>query len=802
MPYTNFSQVEKKWIKFWEENKTFRTDLHDFSKPKYYVLDMFPYPSGAGLHVGHPEGYTATDIIARMKRMQGYNVLHPIGFDSFGLPAEQYAIKTGNHPGGFTEKNIENFTKQLKMLGLTYDWDQTVSTCDPSYYKWTQWIFKKLCEAGLARYVETPVNWCEELGTVLANDEIIDGKSERGGYPVVRKNMKQWVIDIPKYAERLLEGLDELDWSEPSKTAQRNWIGKSVGAKVDFKVDGTDEKFTVFTTRCDTLFGATYCVLAPEHALVDKITTAAQIAVIKEYKKACASKSELERTELNKEKTGAFTGAYAINPANGSKIPVFISDYVLTSYGTGAIMAVPAHDTRDYEFAKKFNLPIIQVLAGGDISKEAYTEDGLHINSEFLNGLNKQDAINKMIAWLEEHNCGEKAISYKLREWIFARQRYWGEPLPVIHLENGKDVLLSDDQLPLVLPEMDDYKAHGGNAPLENATDWVNVTVDGVKGKRETTTMPGSAGSSWYFLRYCDPHNDEVFADYELLKHWMPVDFYCGGKEHLVGHLLYARFWTNFLYDLGLVPCKEPFKKLFHQGMILGENGEKMSKSLGNVINPDDIVRDYGADVLRMYEMFMGSVADTKPWNTANIEGVKKFIDRIYRLYCESDVITPAPNKNLEKLYHQTVKKVGEDYMAMKVNTAISQMMIFVNAIYKEIGEGKNFPLEYAEGLIKLLNPVIPFITEEIWSTVLGHKDTIAYESWPTFDEAKCGEDAFEYAVQVNSRIKTKKSYPADMNAKQIEELIKADEEIISLLEGKPIKKLIVVPKRLINIIV
>ena len=802
MPYTNFTEIEKKWAKYWEDNKTFHTDLHDFSKPKYYVLDMFPYPSGAGLHVGHPEGYTATDVLARMKRMQGYNVLHPIGFDSFGLPAEQYAIKTGNHPGGFTEENIKNFTKQLKMLGFTYDWEQTVSTCDPAYYKWTQWIFKKLCEAGLARYVETPVNWCEELGTVLANDEIIDGKSERGGYPVVRKNMKQWVIDIPKYAERLLEGLDELDWAEQSKTAQRNWIGKSVGAKVDFKVDGTNEKFTVFTTRCDTLFGATYCVLAPEHALVDKITTPAQKAEIEAYKAACASKSELERTELNKEKTGAFTGAYAINPANGNKIPVYISDYVLTSYGTGAIMAVPAHDERDYDFAKKFNLPIIPVLAGGDISKEAYTADGLHVNSGFLDGLNKQDAINKMIAWLEEKGCGEKAVSYKLREWIFARQRYWGEPLPVVHLENGKDVLLPDEELPLILPEMDDYKAHGGNAPLENAKDWVNVTVDGVKGKRETTTMPGSAGSSWYFMRYCDPHNDKVFADYELMKHWLPVDFYCGGKEHLVGHLLYARFWTNFLYDLGLSPVKEPFKKLFHQGMILGENGEKMSKSLGNVINPDDIVRDYGADVLRMYEMFMGPVADTKPWNTANIEGVKKFIDRIYRLYVESKVIIPVPNKNLEKIYNQTVKKVSEDYEAMKVNTAISQMMIFVNAVYKEIGEGRNFPLEYAEGLIKLLNPVIPFITEEIWSTVLGHKDTIAYEPWCVYDESKCGEDEFEYAVQVNSRIKCKKSYPADMGAKQIEELIRADEEIISLLDGKPVKKLIVVPKRLINIIV
>ncbi len=613
MAYTDFGKIEKKWIKYWDKNKTFHTDLHDFSKPKYYVLDMFPYPSGAGLHVGHPEGYTATDILARMKRMQGFNVLHPIGFDSFGLPAEQYAITTGNNPDGFTQKNIATFTSQLKMLGLSYDWDQTISTCDPSYYKWTQWIFKQLVKDGLARYVETPVNWCEELGTVLANDEIVDGKSERGGYPVVRKNMKQWVIDINKYAEKLLQGLDELDWPEPSKIAQKNWIGKSVGAKIDFKIDGLNEKFTVFTTRCDTVFGATYCVLAPEHKLVDKITTAAQKKEVENYKLECAKKSDLERTDLNKDKTGAFTGSYAINPANGKKIPVYISDYVLTSYGTGAIMAVPAHDARDYDFAKKFGIAIIPVLEGGDISKEAYTQDGKHINSEFLNGLNKQEAINKMTSWLEEHNFGKKAVTYKLREWIFARQRYWGEPLPVIHLENGDSVLLEDSELPLVLPVMDDYKARGGNAPLENAKAWVNVNVNGVNGKRETTTMPGSAGSAWYFLRYCDPRNDEKFADYDLLTYWMPVDFYMGGKEHLVGHLLYSRFWNIFLFDKGLVPNKEPFKKLFHQGMILGEDGNKMSKSLGNVINPDDIVRDYGADVLRMYEMFMGPVADTKP---------------------------------------------------------------------------------------------------------------------------------------------------------------------------------------------
>lgn len=802
MAYTNFNEIEKKWSEYWDKNKTFHTDLHDFSKPKYYVLDMFPYPSGAGLHVGHPEGYTATDIIARMKRMQGYNVLHPIGFDSFGLPAEQYAIKTGNHPGAFTEKNIENFTRQLKMLGLSYDWDQTVSTCDPSYYKWTQWIFEQLYKEGLARYVETPVNWCEELGTVLANDEIIDGKSERGGYPVVRKNMKQWVIDINKYAERLLDGLNELDWPEASKTAQRNWIGKSVGAKINFKVDGTDFKFTVFTTRCDTLFGATYCVLAPEHELIDKITTKEYAEEIKRYKSICASKSELERTELNKEKTGAFTGAYAINPVNGDKLPIFISDYVLTSYGTGAIMAVPAHDERDYEFAKKFNLKIIPVLEGGNIEKEAFTGDGTHINSGFLDGLNKKDAMEKMLSWLVENGCGEKAISYKLREWIFARQRYWGEPLPVVHLENGEDVLLPESELPLILPEMSDYKAHGGNAPLENAQDWVNVTINGKNGKRETTTMPGSAGSSWYFLRYCDPHNNEKFADYDLLKYWMPVDFYCGGKEHLVGHLLYSRFWNNFLYDKGYVPYKEPFKKLFHQGMILGEDNNKMSKSLGNVINPDDVIKEYGADTLRMYEMFMGPVADTKPWNTANIEGVKKFIDRVYRLYMEIDVISATPNKNLEKIYNQTVKKVGEDYMAMKVNTAISQMMIFVNAIYKETGNGNSFPLEYAEGLIKLLNPVIPFVTEEIWNTKLNHNGSVAYESWPTFDEGKCGEEYFEYAIQINNKIKAKMSLAADADNATIEALVKKNAEITTLIAGKQIKKFIVVPKRLINIII
>lgn len=631
----NHELIEKKWRKYWQDNKIFKTDAYDFSKPKYYVLDMFPYPSGQGLHVGHPEGYTATDIIARKKRMEGYNVLHPIGYDSFGLPAEQYAISTGNHPEGFTKKNIETFTQQLKNIGFSYDWDRVISTCDPSYYKWTQYIFKLLFDEGLAKCVEMPVNWCEGLGCVLSNDEVIDGKSERGGYPVVRKNMKQWVIDIVKYADELLKGLDEIDWPESTKEIQRNWIGRSEGALVDFKVQSTDDKFTVFTTRCDTLFGATYCVLAPEHQLVDKITTASQKEEVEKYKAVCASKSELERTELNKEKTGVFTGAYAINPVNNKAIPIYISDYVLASYGTGAIMAVPAHDERDYEFAKKFNIEIIEVLKGGDISQQAYTQDGIHVNSGFLDGLNKTDAINTMIDWLQTHNCGSKKVNYRLREWIFARQRYWGEPIPVIHLEDGNMISLSEDQLPLLLPTLRDYSPNkAGAAPLDRAVDWVNVTVDGKKGKRETSTMPGSAGSSWYFLRYIDPHNDSVFADKKLIDHWMPVDLYVGGPEHAVGHLLYARMWNQFLYDKGLVSCKEPFKKLVHQGMILGANGIKMGKRYPEyIVDPNEIVRIYGADTLRVYEMFMGPLEASKPWSERGVEGTRKWIERVWRFH-------------------------------------------------------------------------------------------------------------------------------------------------------------------------
>lgn len=790
--------AEKKWQKYWEENKTFETDVYDFSKPKYYALDMFPYPSGQGLHVGHPEGYTATDIMSRMKRMQGYNVLHPMGFDSFGLPAEQYAIKTGNHPEGFTLKNIQTFTKQLKMLGFSFDWDKQVSTCDPSFYKWTQWIFKQLYEDGLARYVDIPVNWCEELGTVLANDEIIDGKSERGGFPVIRKNMKQWVIDIPKYAERLLAGLEEVDWPESTKEIQRNWIGKSIGAHVDFKVDGYDDKFTVFTTRCDTLFGATYCVLAPEHELVEKITTPDKKDEVKAYLDVCATKSELERTELNKEKTGVFIGAYAINPVNGKKIPIWISDYVLAGYGTGAIMAVPAHDDRDYAFAKKFGIDIIPVLEGGDVTKEAWTQDGVHINSDFLNGLDKQEAIDKMLDWLEEHHCGSKHVNYRLREWIFARQRYWGEPIPIINFDDGSSVALSDDQLPLILPELEDYSpSKTGSSPLDKAVDWVNVEVDGKKGKRETSTMPGSAGSSWYFLRYIDPHNDKAIADPELLKHWMPVDLYVGGPEHAVGHLLYSRMWNNYLYDKGIVPVKEPFKKLYHQGMILGPNGVKMSKSKGNVINPDDIVEAYGADTLRLYEMFMGPLEASKPWSETGVEGSKKWLERVYRLFVESDKLTDTNDGSLDFVYHSTVKKVTEDYENLGFNTAISQMMIFINEAYKTKAVYK----PYAEGIVKMLSCIAPHICEEMWEK-LGHEGTIAYEAWPTYEEDKLVVSTIEIAVQVNGKVRGRLSINKDQEAESVKQQALELENVMAHTDGKEIKKIIYVPNKIVNIVV
>ena len=934
----NFKEIEKKWKKYWDDNNTFYTDVWDFSRPKFYALDMFPYPSGVGLHAGHVEGYTATDIVSRMKRMQGYNVLHPMGYDSFGLPAEQYAVTTGNHPNGFTQKNIETFTNQLKAIGFDYDWSKTLQTSDPSFYKWTQWIFKQLYLDGYAKYVDMPVNWCEELGTVLSNDEVIDGKSERGGFPVVRRNMKQWVIDQAAFADKLLDGLNDIDWPESTKEMQRNWIGKSIGAHVLFKVKDTDKEFKVFTTRCDTLFGATYCVLSPEHELVDLITTPDKKDEVMEYKRVCATKSDLERTELNKEKTGVFIGAYAINPVNKCEIPIYISDYVLASYGTGAIMAVPAHDDRDYEFAKKFNIPIIQVLeevtgvpreneikkesivaivhdsqtdkyltinwgknggrlfVGGTrkenesaldcavrevieetgytdielvcedfiinhhyyaynkdkyfninatpllfelksskqvdqnldddenfkiewVSKDvilkevkdqlhsksfeyvlnpaAMTGDGIHINSSFLNVMSKEEAIDSMITWLEENKVGKKQINYRMREWIFARQRYWGEPMPVVYLEDGNVHILDDEELPLVLPELEDYKGHNGKAPLENATSWKEYNHDGIKGVRETSTMPGSAGSSWYYLRYIDPDNDNFFANYELLKHWMPVDLYIGGPEHAVGHLLYSRIWNSYLYDKGLSPVKEPFKKLVHQGMILGSNGIKMGKRYPEyAIDPMDIVNEYGADTLRIYEMFMGPLEASKPWSKQGVEGAQKFLDRIYRLY-ESGKVQDKENKNLEKIYHQTVKKVTDDFETLNFNTAISQMMIFINAVYKE----DIFPLEYALGFVKLINPVVPHLAEELWE-MLGNTETIAYSEWPTYDIEKTAEDEVEIAVQVNGKVRATIKINTSDDEDVIKEKALKEDNVIRHTEGMEIVRVIVIKGKIVNIVV
>ena len=790
-------QIEPKWQKYWEENKTFKTDTNDFSKPKYYTLDMFPYPSGQGLHVGHPEGYTATDIVSRYKRMQGFNVLHPMGFDAFGLPAEQFAIKTGHHPAEFTYKNIDNFRRQIKSLGFSYDWDREIRTCDPDYYKWTQWIFKKMYDAGLAYISEMPVNWCPGLGTVLANEEVIDGKSERGGFPVYRKMMRQWVLKITDYAEKLLDGLDDIDWPESTKEMQRNWIGKSVGADVVFKIDGTNKEFTVFTTRCDTLFGATYCVMAPEHPFVDEITTPEQKEAVAAYKKEIATKSDLQRTDLNKDKTGVFTGAYAINPINGKKIPIWISDYVLITYGTGAIMAVPAHDTRDYEFAKKFDLPIIPVLEGGDIEKEAFTGDGKHINSDFLNGMGKQEAIDTMIKWLEEHHCGEKKITYKLRDWLFSRQRYWGEPIPIIHMSDGTLRAVNEQDLPLELPATDNYMpSEEGESPLARVTDWLNVEIDGVKGVRETNTMPQWAGSCWYYIRYIDPHNNDEIGEKRLLDHWLPVDLYIGGAEHAVLHLLYARFWHKFLYDIDVVSSPEPFQKLFHQGMILGPNGVKMSKSRGNVINPDEIVEAYGADTLRLYEMFMGPLDASKPWSETGVEGSRRWLDRVYRLIVESDKVVNENDGELDYIYNATVKKVTEDYEALAFNTAISQMMIFVNEAYK----AKTLYKGYAEGLVQMLSCIAPHVGEEMWQK-LGHDEGISYAKWPTYDPSKLVVAEVEMAVQVNGKLRAKITVAKDEDQEKVKEIALA-ENVKKFTEGKEIKKIIVVPNKIVNIVV
>ncbi|CAH0192576.1 MULTISPECIES: leucine--tRNA ligase [Peribacillus] len=795
--------IETKWQKYWEGNKTFKTG-EESGKRKFYALDMFPYPSGAGLHVGHPEGYTASDILARMKRAQGYNVLHPIGWDAFGLPAEQYAIDTGNDPAEFTEHNINTFRRQIKALGFSYDWDREINTTDPDYYKWTQWIFLKLYEKGLAYIDEVAVNWCPALGTVLANEEVIDGKSERGGHPVERRPMKQWMLRITAYADRLIDDLNDVDWPENIKDMQRNWIGRSEGAEVTFNIDGFDETFTVFTTRPDTLFGATYAVLAPEHQFVDKITSADQRAAVEAYLDEVKHKSDLERTDLAKDKSGVFTGAYAINPVNGEKMPIWIADYVLISYGTGAIMAVPAHDERDYEFAVKFDLPIKEVVAGGDVTSEAYTGDGLHVNSEFLDGLNKDEAISTMIKWLEEKEIGTKKITYRLRDWLFSRQRYWGEPIPIIHWEDGTMSPVKEEDLPLILPKATDIKPSGtGESPLANISEWVNVTDEnGRKGRRETNTMPQWAGSSWYFLRYIDPDNKEALADPEKLKEWMPVDIYIGGAEHAVLHLLYARFWHKFLYDIGVVPTKEPFQNLFNQGMILGENNEKMSKSKGNVVNPDDIVESHGADTLRMYEMFMGPLDASIAWSTNGLDGSRRFLDRIWRLLVNDDgTITDKMTETddtgkLEKVYHQTVKKVTENYEELKFNTAISQLMVFINDAYK----ADSLPKVYIEGFVKLLAPVAPHIAEEIWSK-LGHSESITYGTWPAFDEAKLVDNEVEIVIQINGKVKAKLMVPTDTTKEKLEEIAMGDDSIKEQIDGKTIRKVIAVPGKLVNIV-
>ncbi len=804
-------QIEKKWQEYWKKNETFKTDVWDFSKPKFYALDMFPYPSGVGLHAGHPEGYTATDIVSRMKRMQGYNVLHPMGYDSFGLPAEQYAVSTGNHPNGFTQKNIETFSKQLTELGFDYDWSKMIATSDPDFYKWTQWIFKQLYLDGYAQYIDMPVNWCEELGTVLSNDEVIDGKSERGGFPVVRKNMKQWVINQPAFAEELLEGLEEIDWPESTKLMQKNWIGKSTGVEVKFQIVGGGE-FSIFTTCIETIYGITFMVLAPDgetvKSLMPRIENKEEVQA---YIDETLKKNDMDRTELNKTKSGCeLKGVTCINPVNGKEVRMFIGDFVLASYGTGAVMAVPSHDQRDFEYAIAHNIDMIQVIDGdeklGHVSvdekafeKQDYLGKGYRlINSEEFTGLTVEEAKEAITAKLEAQGVAKRTVNYHFREWIFARQRYWGEPVPVVHGEDGTVYTLPDEELPLILPELENYKGVGGKAPLENAEDWKYYDKNGIKGKRETSTMPGSAGSSWYFLRYIDPDNKDEFANQELLKHWMPVDLYIGGPEHAVGHLMYSRIWNRYLYNKGLAPTKEPFKKLVHQGMILGANGIKMGKRFPEfVVNPSDVVRDYGADTLRLYEMFMGPLEVSKPWSDTGVDGSRRFLNRVWAFFTEPENIVDGEVPALDKVYHKTVKKVTDDFEKLAFNTAISQMMIFVNAVYKE---GK-CPKTYAEGLIKMLSPICPHIGEEIWEQ-LGHTETIAYESWPTYDEAKTADDEIEVIVQINGKLRGKILVPVDMDKNEVLALAKADEKVAAAIEGKTVVKEIVVPNKIVNIVI
>lgn len=800
----NHKTIERQWQNYWAEQKTFKA-TEDENKEYFYALDMFPYPSGQGLHVGHPEGYTATDIVSRMKRAQGYNVLHPMGWDAFGLPAEQYALDTGNDPAEFTAKNIQTFKRQINSLGFSYDWDREINTTDPDYYKWTQWIFIKLYEKGLAYEAEVPVNWCPALGTVLANEEVIDGKSERGGHPVYRKPMKQWMLKITAYADRLLEDLEDVDWPEHIKDMQRNWIGKSEGANVTFKIKDSELDFTVFTTRPDTLFGATYAVLAPESEIVSSITTAEQKEAVENYIQTANNKSDLERTDLNKDKSGVFTGAYAINPVNGEELPIYIADYVLASYGTGAIMAVPAHDERDWEFAKKYELPIIPVLEGGNVEEAAFTEDGPHINSDFLDGLNKEEGINQMIAYLEDLKVGERKVTYRLRDWLFARQRYWGEPIPVIHWEDGTTTTVPESELPIELPKTDAIKPSGtGESPLAVIEDWVNV-VDpetGKKGKRDTNTMPQWAGSSWYFLRFIDPKNPDQLADPEKLKKWLPVDLYIGGAEHAVLHLLYARFWHKFLYDLEVVPTKEPFERLYNQGMILGENNEKMSKSKGNVVNPDDVVEEYGADTLRVYEMFMGPLDAAIAWSTDGLEGSRKFLDRVWRLLIDEndhvrDRITTLNDGTLDVVYNQTVKKVTNDFEQLQFNTGISQLMVFVNAAYKADG----LPIDYIKGFIKMLAPIAPHLGEELWKRIAQTGESVSYEAWPTYDESKLVTDEVEVVFQINGKVRGKATASKSISKEELEKMAMENENIQEHLEGKTVRKVIVVPGKLVNIV-
>ena len=801
----NHEKIEKKWQKYWEKNKTFKTDVWDFSKPKFYALDMFPYPSGVGLHAGHPEGYTATDIVSRMKRMQGYNVLHPMGYDSFGLPAEQYAIKTGNHPSKFTEENIKTFSNQLKELGFDYDWDRCIATSDPKYYKWTQWIFKQLYNDGYAKYIDMPVNWCEELGTVLSNDEVIDGKSERGGYPVVRKYMKQLCIDQPKFAEKLLDGLDEIDWPESTKEMQRNWIGKSTGVEMDVKTT-TGGQFSIYTTCIETVYGITFFVIAPDGKLIQELMPDVENKdEVEAYIKETASKSAMDRTELNKGKSGVMVkGIKAINPINNEEVPIFLGDFVLGDYGTGAVMAVPAHDQRDFEYAIEHKLPIIEVIEGGDVNKQAFEkQDYLGkgcklINSEEFTGLTVEESKEKITDKLVKMGIARRTTNYKFREWIFARQRYWGEPVPIVHLEDGTDYVIPDEELPLELPVLEDYKGHNGASPLDAADEWKTYDKNGVKGIRETSTMPGSAGSSWYFLRYIDPDNDKEFANKELLDHWMPVDLYVGGPEHAVGHLIYSRIWNNYLYDKGYLSIKEPFKKLVHQGMILGSNGIKMGKRFPEfVVNPSDVVKEYGADTLRLYEMFMGPLEASKPWSDQGVEGARKFLDRVYRAIVEDNKVKDEENKNLEVPYNKMVKKVTNDYEALAFNTAISEMMVFINAVYKE----EVLPKKYAEGFVKLLNPIAPHITEEMWE-YLGHDKTIAFEPWPEYDENKTIDDEIEIGVQVNGKLRGTIKISLDEAEEVVKEKALNQENVKKFTEDKDIVKVIVVKNKIVNIVV